>query len=354
MKAFSALPSRITPAFVARTREGLLAECRSGKTVNLDASSLVDLDSLGIVFLAGLQREAKAHGSDLVLVGLRDEAARRLGQTAEIPVSPALPPALSLAEQTGTYALAFFDEIKDSLLLLSESVYWSTLGLFRHKTMAKGETVTQMIRLGSSAVPIVVLLALLIGFTLAVQSGNQLQKYGASLFLADGLGIGMVTEIGPVLTAVIVAGRSGSAITAEIATMSVQEEIAALQTMAVNPVQFIVLPRFWAMILTLPLLTALAAASGVFSGLMVAYLNFNVSMRSFMSALGNAVLIEYVVQMLVKSLTFGAIIALVAVTKGLRVKGGADAVGRATTACVVTCIFAIIVADALFSFAFYY
>lgn len=353
-KTLPLLPSRITSAYVKQKRDGLLQACYQGQVLRLDASKLTDLDSLGIVFLAGLQREAKAKGGDLVLVGLSDESARRLAQTAEIPLAPALPPSPSMAERTGEFALAFVDEVKDSLLLLSESVYWSTVGLFRAKTMARGETVTQMIRLGSSAVPIVVLLALLIGFTLAVQSGNQLQKYGAALFLADGLGIGMVTEIGPVLTAVIVAGRSGSAITAEIATMSVQEEIAALQTMAVNPVQFIVLPRFWAMILTLPLLTALASAAGVFSGLVVAYLNFQVSPRSFLTALSNAVLIEYVMQMLIKAFTFGGIIALVAVTKGLRVKGGADAVGRATTACVVTCIFAIIVADALFSFAFYY
>lgn len=354
MTAISALPEIITPAFVASTRKELLAGTRSGEPLRLDASALKELNGLAIAFLAGLQRDIQAKGSELILVGLSESFAKSLGQVAQVSPPPPLPQATPLFEKVGENALLFLSELKDTLLLFSESLYGSTWGLFKRKTIPKGEVITQMVQLGSSALPIVLLLSLLIGFTLAVQSGNQLQQYGAAIFLADGLGVGMVTEIGPVLTAVIIAGRSGSAITAEIATMTVQEETAALQTMAVNPIQFLVLPRFWALSIALPLLTALAAAAGIFSGLVVGFLSFNLSPQSFMTELGQAIIPYYFVQLLIKSLTFGWIIALVAVTKGLRVSGGADAVGRATTACVVTCIFSIIVADALFSFIFYY
>jgi phospholipid/cholesterol/gamma-HCH transport system permease protein len=134
----------------------------------------------------------------------------------------------------------------------------------------------------------------------------------------------------------------------------VQEEVDALHSMAANPIQFLVLPRFWAMSITVPLLTVCSAVSGIAAGLAVGFLFFRLSPASYLSELKESVTMNYVGQALIKSLTFGWIIALVAINKGLAVRGGADAVGRATTSCVVTCISAIIVADAVFSFIFYY
>jgi phospholipid/cholesterol/gamma-HCH transport system permease protein len=156
------------------------------------------------------------------------------------------------------------------------------------------------------------------------------------------------------MTAVILAGRSGSSITAEISTMVVQEEVGALHSMAINPIHFLVLPRFWAMSLTMPLLTACSAASGILAGLLVGFLFFRLSPASYLHELKENVTINYIGQAAIKSMTFAWIIALVAINKGLNVRGGADAVGKATTSCVVTCIFAIILADAVFSFIFYY
>jgi phospholipid/cholesterol/gamma-HCH transport system permease protein len=160
---------------------------------------------------------------------------------------PDLPPPPALPERVGAAGYAALAELRDTLVLLSESLYWSTFGLLRRKTLLREDTVIQMVRLGSSALFIVLLLSTLIGFTLALQSGIQLQKFGATVFLASGMGISMVTEIGPILTAIILAGRSGSSITAEISTMVVQEEVGALHSMAVNPIHFLVLPRFWAL-----------------------------------------------------------------------------------------------------------
>ncbi|HAP00241.1 MAG TPA: ABC transporter, partial [Fibrobacteres bacterium] len=248
----------------------------------------------------------------------------------------------SFAEQVGGWTQDGLREIRTLALLLSESLYHSTLGLRKPKTLLPGATALQMMRLGSGALPIVLMLSALIGFTLAMQSGFQLQKYGALIFLADGVGMSMVMEIGPVMTAVILAGRSGSAITAEIATMVVQEEVAALRSMAINPVHYLVLPRFWALSVTQPLLTVASCLAGILSGLAVGVLFFQLSPSNFMDELQQAIPMRYVWQGVIKSVTFAWLIVFISVSKGLNVRGGADAVGRATTACVVNCIFAII------------
>jgi phospholipid/cholesterol/gamma-HCH transport system permease protein len=345
------LPEALTPEAVVRLSGEARVRLKAGD-LRLDASALARLDTLGASFLASLREEAAASGRALEVEGLAPELAAAV---AAVPPPP--PPddakAPGTFESVGEGALALANEWKDVGLLLSESVHHSTWGWRRPRTLLRGETATQMIRLGSTALPIVLLLSILIGFTLALQSGLQLQKYGAAIFLADGIGISMITEIGPLMTAVILAGRSGSAITAELATMTVQEEVSALRAMSANPIQFLVLPRFWALTFTQPLLTVASALSGIASGLVVALLFFNVSPSAFLDQLQGAIAIKYVGQMAVKSVAFAWLIVFIASVKGLRVRGGADAVGRAVTACVVACIFAIVLADALFSFIFY-
>jgi phospholipid/cholesterol/gamma-HCH transport system permease protein len=349
-----ALPPELSPEWVSREHGGLLASARDG-ILELDCRKVAKLDSLGLAWLAQLQDALTERGGRLVLKGLSPEMKQQLAKVV-LPENgdPETPPPAPLPERVGGSAIAILSEMRDTLVLLTESLYWSTLAFFRPKTLLREDAVIQMVRLGSNALGIVLLLSTLIGFTLALQSGIQLQKFGATVFLASGMGISMVTEIGPVLTAVILAGRSGSSITAEISTMVVQEEVGALHAMAINPIHFLVLPRFWAMSITMPLLTMLSAASGVFAGMMVGFLFFKLSPASYLSELKQAVTINYLGQALVKSITFAWIIALVAINKGLNVRGGADAVGKATTSCVVTCIFSIILADAVFSFIFYY
>lgn len=348
------IPEALSPEAVSRLEVEARALLKRGEDVHLDGSALTRLDSLGQAFLATLHADAERRGKKLVIRGLRPEARERLGAIPDSKADekpPESPPSLFENAGAGAYALA--REWRDIALLLSESLYYSTLGRRRPKTVLRGDTVTQMIRLGSTALPIVLLLSSLIGFTLALQSGLQLSKYGAAIFLADGIGISMITEIGPLMTAVILAGRSGSAITAELATMTVQEEVSALQSMAVNPLQFLVLPRFWALSITQPLLTIASALSGIFAGLVVGLLFFDLSPSAFLNQVQQAIQLQYIWQMIVKSVTFAWLIVLIASVKGLAVRGGADAVGRATTACVVNCIFAIVLADALFSFIFY-
>ncbi len=346
------LPAELTPDWIAEQHSRLIREAGSAD-LRLDLSEVRALDSLAVAWLTDLHRNREKSGFRLVLTRVRPELRTSLDkallQADKTP--PPRPPSLAVSVGGGGYAI--WDELKTMAVLLSESLYWSTVGAFKRKTLLRGDTVIQMVRLGSSALPIVALLSFLIGFTLALQSGIQLQRFGATIFLASGIGISMVTEIGPVLTAVVLAGRSGSSITAEISTMVVQEEIGALQTMAINPIHFLVLPRFRAMSVCLPLLTICSAIMGIFAGMVVGLTFFNLSPSSFLAELQSAVTVNYVFQAVVKAVTFSWIITLVAVTKGIRVRGGADTVGKATTSCVVTCIFAIILADALFSFVFY-
>jgi phospholipid/cholesterol/gamma-HCH transport system permease protein len=348
------IPEAFTPDAVSKLDAEARGLLKRGEDVHLDGSGLTRLDSLGQAFLAALHADAEHQGKRLVVHGLQSEARERLKTIPDTLAEEKPPePPPSLFESTGAGAYTLLREWRDIALLLSESLYYSTFGRRKSKTVLRGDTVTQMIRLGSTALPIVLLLSSLIGFTLALQSGLQLSKYGAAIFLADGIGISMITEIGPLMTAVILAGRSGSAITAELATMTVQEEVAALQSMAINPLQFLVLPRFWALTITQPLLTIASALSGIVAGLLVGLLFFDLSVAAFMNQVQQAVRLEYIWQMLVKSVTFAWLIVLIASVKGLAVRGGADAVGRATTACVVTCIFSIVLFDALFSFIFY-
>jgi len=348
------LPEEISPEWVSR-EHGRLLQDSHGNTLRLNCARLRKLDSLSMAWLVRLQSALESTGSKLVLVnlspGLKGELAK---VTIQEPEAPETRSPGSLTERTGDSAQKLFRQLRDTLVLLSESLYWSTFGAFRNKTLLRQDVINQMVRLGSTALPITLLLSSLIGFTLALQSGIQLEKFGATVFLASGIGISMVTEIGPVMTAVILAGRSGSSITAEISTMVVQEEVGALHSMAINPIHFLVLPRFWAMSLTMPLLTMCSSASGILAGLVVGLLFFRLSPVSYLTELKSSVSVHYLGQALIKSLTFSWIITLVAINKGLNVRGGADAVGKATTSCVVTCIFTIILADAIFSFIFYY
>ncbi|MDR3002390.1 MAG: ABC transporter permease [Fibromonadaceae bacterium] len=261
---------------------------------------------------------------------------------------------MKVVERFGEASFALYYELRHLVYLLSESVYWSTIGRFdKMRLPFKGAFSLQMVRLGSSAALIVFLLTFLVGLTLSYQSAVQLEVLGAGVYLVRGIAVTMFMEIGPLITAIILAGRSGSSITAEISSMVVQEEVKALKVMGIHPVQYLVLPRFQAMSIATPMLTMLANIAGVFAGYIVAITYVGLPTALFMSELKEALSVSIVAKSLFKGLIFGWLIALIAVSKGLSVRGGADAVGKATTKCVVFSITAIILADAVFSFVFY-
>jgi len=174
--------------------------------------------------------------------------------------------------------------------------------------------------------------------------------YGGDVFLVPMLTVSMVREFGPLMTAIILAGRSGSATTAEIATMGVQEELDALRTMGISTIQFVVVPKFIAITLTMPLLSILAVVSGMFGGFLVATFYSDIAPPLFLTLFGQSLILKDFIAGFVKSIVFSWLIIWIGSYYGFRVRGGAEEVGRETTNSVVSCIFVIILADALFSF----
>ncbi len=207
-----------------------------------------------------------------------------------------------------------------------------------------------MYHLGYGAIGITVSLCFLIGVALAVQSAIQLKAFGADVFLVAMVVQGMIRELGPLMAAIILAGRTGSATTAEIATMKVQEEVDALRTMGLNEIQFIVVPKFWALSLTMPLVTVLGIMAGIAGGALVAWSYVGMSPDMIHDEFVKNIIVKDFTLSILKSLVFSWLIIWIGAYFGFQVSGGAEEVGRETTRSVVASIFIIVVADAIFSF----
>lgn len=205
---------------------------------------------------------------------------------------------------------------------------------------------------GVNALPIVSLMSFLIGIVIAYQGGVQLSRYGANIFIVDLVGITLLREIAPLLTAIIVAGRSGSAFAAQIGTMHLTEEIAALKTMGIAPMELLVLPKLLALMIALPLLSAWADVMGIVGSIVIAQLALEVSTHDFLERLPVAVSLTHYVVGVAKAPVFAAVIALVGCYQGFQVSGSAESVGRQVTTSVVQAIFLVLVVDALFSIIF--
>jgi phospholipid/cholesterol/gamma-HCH transport system permease protein len=209
-------------------------------------------------------------------------------------------------------------------------------------------------RNGTDAVPIVTVLSFLMGGILAFQAALQFRKFGANIFVADLVSVAMCLEMGPLMVAIIAAGRSGAAFAAHIGTMQVTEEVDALRVMAIDPMRYLVSPRIIAVAFVLPCLTLFADVVGIIGGCLVAMFTLDLTSSAFFNQMLKVLEISDVAKGLTKSLVFGIEIAMIGCLRGFQVKGGAESVGRATTSAVVTCIFIITVTDAVFSAFFYY
>lgn len=347
------LPKSLDYTFVPGI-ESSVKDILKRESLILNGSELLSIDFTGRAFLISLHRYAEKWGNALILKHFSENIKQELSsiKQTELP-SKEDNSSKSIPETLGGFAFDVLADVRVMFYFFTESIYWSTLGRFEKQRLPLKGTALQLVRLGSDATGIVFTLVFLIGFTLALQSAIQLELFGAGIYLAAGVGFSMFAEIGPLLTAIILAGRSGSSITAEIASMVVAEEVKALRTMGVNPIQYLILPRFQAMSVAVPLLTFAASVVGCFAGLLVAFFYLEIAPIVFLENLQKAVSVTLILKCLFKALVFGWIITLVACQKGFSVRGGADAVGQATTSCVVFSISGIILADALFSFIFY-
>ncbi|MDZ7343539.1 MAG: ABC transporter permease [candidate division KSB1 bacterium] len=260
---------------------------------------------------------------------------------------------LEIAGYVGRQTIYFLVHLDRIMRLIVETMGWVFVAPFKGKGLRWRSTVEQMVRIGFDSVPIVCTIAFFVGLIMAMQSAYQLERFGATIFVADLVAVSITRELGPLLTAIIVAGRSGSGIAAEIGTMKVAEEIDALRTMGFNPTRFLVVPRALALIVVLPCLTLLANLVGIIGGYLIAVTTLDISTIRYYHQTANALVMKDLTTGLVKTVVFAIIIAAIGSYRGFIVEGGAEGVGKATTSAVVASIFLIIAADVFFTGLFY-
>lgn len=320
----------------------------------LDFSKVEKIDSAGVIALNRAAKQADNQDTLVEWNNLTDNLKYTIELfSKDFKITDSSPPKESFVTRIGEDTYNLFMSIKDFILLLADITYFGIIGLVKTKIRRKGEVVRQSVFIGADALPIIALIAFLIGFILALQSANQLRQFGANIYVANLVAISMVTEMGPLITAIMVAGRSGSSIAAEIATMQVTEEIDALKAMGINPVPYLFVPKTLAILMMLPLLTILANLIGIFGGAVIGYISLDLQWNHYFNEVISVLRYKEIYTSIIKSLVFAMLIVLSAVHFGLRVKGGAEGVGKAATSSVVTTIFLVIVADSILGIIFY-
>ena len=259
---------------------------------------------------------------------------------------------LTLIERVGKTTVGIFNQLVEMLSFVGETAIAIVKSIMQPKRIRWRPILFNIRTAGFDALPIVGLLSLLLGVVVAYQGAAQLRQYGANIFVADLIGLSMLREFAPLITAIIIAGRSGSAYAAQIGTMAVTEEIDAMRTLGISPQEMLVLPKLIALVVALPLLTVFADMLGVFGGMLMARQQLDVGFIEFLDRFVKAVSPTTFMIGVGKAPVFAVIIAIVGCFQGFKTKGGADSVGRQTTRSVVQSIFLVIVADALFSIAF--
>ena len=337
-----------------------LASVRGSACTRLvaDGAGIEALDSAGAWVLHQLLTRLRAEGVDVTLGGLRPQFAAMLDRVAQhvaaLDGQPALPAEKrqTVLEHIGRQTEAAFRQAVALLAFVGESAV-ALAGCVAHPARMRWRPILFNIRsAGFDALPIVGVLSFLLGIVVAYQGADQLRQYGANIFVADLVGLSMLREFAPLITAIIIAGRSGSAYAAQIGTMAVTEEIDAMRTLGIAPLELLVLPKLVALVIALPLLTVFADVMGVFGGMIMAQAQLAVGFGDFIDRFTLAVSVTAFLVGIGKAPVFAAIIVVVGCFEGFRTKGGADSVGRQTTRSVVESIFLVIVADALFSVAF--
>lgn len=332
----------------------ILKQAKWVRGVCLDLSDVNHMDSAGAAFCYVIRQELGRLGKVVEFTGVSDSVEQTL-RLFRVSIGEA-----KEEEDKGS----FFEVVGDRIysyahgamlfcLLVTDTFYLTVLGVYQRRLKWR-MVVEQMVKIGLDSLGIVSLISLLVGLTVALQSAYQLRQFGANIFIADLIGISMTREMGPLMTAILVAGRCGAAICAEISTMVITEEVDALKVMGINPVRHLVSPRFLAITFTQPMLTIASDAIGIFGGFLIAVLYLQLGVTTFIDQLLRALMVKDIVTGLIKSIAFAWIIVFVGSHKGFGVRGGAEGVGSATTTAVVQAIFMVIAADAFFSILFYF
>ena len=328
-----------------------------GKDITLDLGKLGKLDTAGAFALQKLQQTTPRDGGTLTLSGARPDHLALLDRVAQAMPKPDAAPRsrlglTDLLEALGrgvVGALRFLLELHAMLGLFIARV----VRLLRHPTeFPMTALVHHCDQVGWKAIPIVALMSFLIGVVLAFQGSVQLRQFGAEIFVVDLIAISILRELGILLTAIIVAGRTASSFTAAIGSMKMREEIDAMRTLAIDPATKLFVPRILALLITLPILGLVANVLGLFGGAMMAWIELGISPGMFLTRLLEGTSVDHVIVGVVKAPVFAMIIGVIGCHAGMGVEGNAESLGRQTSAAVVRSIFAVIAADALFSVFF--
>jgi phospholipid/cholesterol/gamma-HCH transport system permease protein len=350
-------PSGIWKLVNAESIDHEIQELNSSKGISvvLDGSSLDELDTCGAMLL---KRTLVRLGCDVANVSLVNFKQKHQGIVGLVKDRLAaqeklgIVHRLSVLQVIGRAALAFYNHTTSFISFLGEAVWQLQLTILKPKLFRIKECVVQLERVGVDAIPVVCLVTGLIGVVLAYLFAEQLKKYGGNIFIVDGVSIAMCRELSPLIVAIVLAGRSGSAFTAQLGTMKINEEIDAMVTLGLSPMQVLVLPRIFALVITMPLLVFVGSAAGTLGGMFIANLSLGLTTATFIARLQVALPLKMVWVGLGKAPVFAAVIALIGCRMGLTVENNARSVGLHTTSTVVQSIVAVILIDAAFAVIF--
>lgn len=333
-----------------------------GKTrkvpVQWDVSAVGRVDSAGMMLFIRYYDRFLLNDCTLEIIGAsasHDKMYRLL--RPYIPVSPLAGPALSsrllgLVQGVGKGFVSFFLDMIAFLSFLGENFIIFLLALRHPLSIRYGAIVKNIEEAGVRAMPIIALTSFLIGVVIAYQGAVQLEKFGANIFIVDMISISVTRELAPLITAIVVAGRTGSSYTAQIGVMKITEEIDAMRTMGFDPLHFLVQPRIMALMVVMPLLIFFADVVGILAGMFISNIHLNISYGEFLRRLQVALDVKHVWIGLFKGPFFAWLIATVACFRGFQVSKSTESIGRYTTISVVNAIFLVIACDALFSVLF--
>jgi phospholipid/cholesterol/gamma-HCH transport system permease protein len=326
---------------------------RHSSRVRIDLSGVESMDGSCVALLVHLRGELAKRGVPCELAGGSKELSKLLELHARRRSRRRTRrPPLSAVEQVGHATLNLFRATLEVFDFFGELLIAAFTAVRRPRSLNLRDVGLTMERAGADAVPIVLLINFLTGFVMAYQSSLQLERFGANIFVADLVGLAMVRELGPLMTAIIVCGRSGAAFAAELGTMKVSEEVDALRTLGLLPLRYLVLPRVLGLMLVAPVLTLMADAIGIAGGVLVAAAVLDVMPAAFFTELRQALVPWDTISGLIKSVVFSGTLAVIACQRGLATAGGAEGVGRQTTSAVVISLFSLILLDAMFTVLF--
>ena len=329
----------------------LLKDWSSSLVVDLE--KVTYLDDFGALVLAELQQIISSQRGHLSLINASDKVQKTLStlkiSTLAEPVNLIKQRADGIFVRLGEATIKNASDVKYMISFVG-AVCISFFYILTHpKSLRKNDTLSYMQKTGVDALPIVGLISFLMGLIMAFMSSIQLRQFGANILVASLVGLAMVRELGPIMTAIIVAGRSGSAYAAEIGTMKISEEIDALFTMGFDPIRFLVIPKIIATVIVVPLLTLFSSIFAIFGGLIVGVFMLDLTADAYITQTLKTLTLFDLIWGFLKSIIFAYLISWTGCLRGFQVSGGAASVGQATTSAVVSSIFLIILSDSLFA-----